>query len=237
MINPSPGLNDEQACRQVPIAGRRRKWYVIVPVLLLIGSAALFDRLPALLITEERWDQADYVLVLGRDDCLVEAAHQYRSGRAAQVLLVARAPEPVVQLQILPPFDELARRKLSKAGVPLPAIEVIPASARNCWEIARAFERWFVVHPRAKIDVLSDRLLSSRDRFVLRSVLSPEQSARVRVFGLPDPEIVERGWWRHRNALKSVAAACLTFAFDYFQGPPPAMPWPSDPIAYAGVLE
>ncbi|HEY5316302.1 MAG TPA: hypothetical protein VIK18_27480 [Pirellulales bacterium] len=192
----------------------------IALTLVLLASAVLFDRLPELLITEERWDQADYVLVLGGGDCLAEAARRYLDGRAKHVLVVGRVRDPIVRLKIIPSFEETARRRLSDAGVPSQAIEVIPAEARTTWDQARALGPWLTTHPQAAIDVVCERLSSRRDRFVLRAALGPSRAGRLRVFGLSDSAIVEAGWWHHRYALKSVASACLAFAYDYFHGQP-----------------
>jgi hypothetical protein len=203
-----------------------------------VAALALIDRLPALLVTGERWDQADYVLVLGADNrCLAEAAQRYRDGRVKRVLLVGRYPEPIVRLKIVPSYDAAAQRKLAAEGVEPGAIVVVPAEARNSWDVARALGPWLAGHPSAKLDVVADRLSSNRDRFVLRSTLASSQAARLRVFGVRDPAIVERGWWHDRYALKCVAGACLGFAFDYLHGPPSHAYREWDPAAYGEALE
>jgi hypothetical protein len=87
-----------------------------------------------------------------------------------------------------------------------------------------------------KIDVVSNRLFSARDHFVLDRTLAPSQAAYFRVSGVSDSAVMEHRWWRDRHTLKCVAAACLAFAFDYLHGPPPKEMDTWDPVAHATAL-
>lgn len=226
---------DEQLVGHRNWASRRRV-KLLAMVSLLVVAAVLFDRLPALLVCEERWEKADYLLILGSKSCVEEAARWYSQGRAERILLVGRWQTPAVQLKVLPPFEDEARQLLARSGIEPGAITEIAGSTRNTWDVARSLEPWLAAHPEAKIDVLTDRLASGHDRLVLGRWLGSERAGQLRVFGLPDPAIIEGGWWRHRYPLKAVAVAAFAFAFDYLHGPAPADLKMHDTIAYAAAI-
>jgi hypothetical protein len=207
----------------------RRIGFALAALIVGVGLLLAVGRLPRRLICEETWDAPTYVLLDGGDRVFDEAVAWYRRDPTVRFLFVSRHRERIARLGIVPSFDEQVDKQLRARQVPKDSVEIIPGDARTPWDGARLLRPWLERHPTAKVEVFTWRLASANERAILDHELPVELARQVRVYGLPDRQLDESGWWHHRHSLKCVFGAGLAYVFDRLMGPPTEEPYECDP--------
>jgi uncharacterized SAM-binding protein YcdF (DUF218 family) len=155
----------------------------------------------------------------------------YRRGRIKKVLLIADRPRRVVQLGVLPPGHEVAKRELAKRGVPPDAIVLIPEPAWSLWEAAERLDSFLTGQPGSTLLVVTNQFGSGIVRWVLDQRLPTSRAARVSVLPLEDRRYNDSNWWRTRRGLKSFMNTWVYFLYTLVAGPdayPKADTWDPD---------
>ncbi len=201
-----------------------RKWLgrlaaasaVLVCLWLLRGM--ILEAIARPIIVDQESAEADYVWIRSGDRCYDVAARLYHQQPARRVLLIERHPERLVQIGVLPSFDEVGLHELEARGVPQEAVLIVPGSARTPWQEARLLRRWMSRRRQPRILLICDRFRSAYERFVLDSVLPPDQSGSVTILALPDRRYDEANWWKSRTGLKELFYAYLALGYARLHG-------------------
>jgi hypothetical protein len=176
------------------------------------------------LIADDPPADAQYLCLRGDEfgfdgeDCLDQAATWRRATPAGRILLLEPWPRRIVDIGILPSFEQTARRELGQRGVADDAVVLVRGRAKDEWEEARLLQTWLQERPEASIVVLCSRFQSGQRRYVLDTVLAPADARRVAVRGLADPRYDETNWWKSRSGVKAVMFGWLRLIYAWGRG-------------------
>lgn len=187
---------------------RAYRWLGIVLVLVSLGMAmllvlpggsasALMERLRAaglhaasgLLVVEDDLVPSDYIFVLN-------GSIEVRAGLAAA--LYRRGVAPRVLIAETPEVSQLIVEEMIRAGVPAPAIRVLPlpGGAINTRDEARALRYFLQQHPAKRVIVATTDFHTGRAKLILRQELRGT-GVEIRMAGAPHPRGVRPdNWWR-----------------------------------------
>lgn len=178
------------------------------------------------LVTDEPADEASALCIDPDCDGVFDvAAALARQEPSRRVLLVAPPPLRVVQMGLVPSWEEICRRELAARGGCHERFVIVGPPAQDAWQHAERLARWLSENPDCQLLVLCDRFDSARRRAILHRVLGPEAS-RVRVRGLPRWTYDESNWWQSRKGWKRFADAWLVRLHAACMGPPAELPPP-----------
>jgi hypothetical protein len=133
-------------------------------------------------------------------------------------------PRRVVELGIVPSFEQMVRRELTGRGVSNAAIVTLRGKVRDDWESARLLGSWLQQNPAAEVVMLCDRFHSGRVRYVLDSELGRPLAAQVRILAVANPDYDPACWWCSRQGVKDVMYGWLGLAYAWEQGPQRSAP-------------
>lgn len=203
---------------------KRRRWRRLFLALSLLLALAVFFRAPLLrgvagfLNVDEPPEPAEYVLIMGGDGAIAEAARYYRAGLASQVLLLEMRHHRLERLGILPTGVEILQRALTADGVPSERIAVIDAQVGEGWDFLRRVGAWLDERPAAHVTLLTDQFSSRSLRYRLRTVLVPAAWKRVHIHTLPHRWYDETNWWRRKEGVLQVYHGYLRLTQDRVRG-------------------
>lgn len=184
-----------------------RRWrrifilFVAASFLLYCFHLSLFRGAACALISEDPPAPVTHVAWFHGDGRFEQAAQLFRSGDVRRVLLVEGKTGRMAGIQGLPSPISRDQQALHSRGVPLEAIEVIPANALSEWDSARALGGWLRSHPEATLLILTNRFSSRRSRHILTSELDDDVLGRVQIRALADRNHDETNWWRRKEGL------------------------------------
>jgi uncharacterized SAM-binding protein YcdF (DUF218 family) len=158
------------------------------------------------------------------DATLDEATGWCRSVPAGRILLLPPWPSRVVEMEVVPSFQQMVRRELTARGVDASAIVALPGKARDDWDKARRLGEWLEQNPGAEVMLLCNRFHSGRMRHVLDAVLGQTAAAHVRIRGMASSDYDPAYWWRSRQGVKDVMFGWLSLAFSWGHGRQPDPP-------------
>jgi uncharacterized SAM-binding protein YcdF (DUF218 family) len=142
------------------------------------------------------------------------AAWQQRTS-GARILVIAGQRRRIVELGLVRGGDELCLSELTRRGVPVAAIKVLP-TVRDSWDQARVLKDWLAAHPGESVNLICNEYSSGRLRYVLDHVLSKPAAADVRV--VPWSKESTGDWWQSQRGVKDVGFSLLDLAFVSFWG-------------------
>ncbi len=211
--------------------GRRRtRWRRLLVVLALLAVVVWFHKsiLRAVargLIVDSRRTHFDYLWIRSSDGiradgdfCYDRAVGLYSGNRCQGILVSQPCPSRLVQTEVVPCFETVARRELVGRGVPEEAILVLDGQSEDLWQDAGRIGSWLEDHADTRVLLVCERLESRRCRFVLDAVLGPERSARVGILGLPDEQYDETNWWKCRSGCKDLFYGYVGLAYSWWMG-------------------
>ncbi len=227
---------------------RRRGWYrlavfLAVVIGLAFAHAWILQGLGRILVVDQEADDPRYI-------CLFEPAGHFRRvdgpyDRAArlcrddpsrQILLIEpeRMMRPVREGAI-PSFETISRQQLGARGVDPGAIDALD-TPRNAWEATRRLRTWLRARPDGQVLATCDRFRSRYYRFLLDSVLTPEEAQRVQLVALPDHRFDETNWWKSRLGFKEFFNGAVVVLYAWCHGEDTLEPPPWDPDQYEAAL-
>ena len=216
----SPPKNDTERASAGKRVGRRlRRWYAALLIGLVVASCLYLFRVPILrgvgsyLVVDEPAAADDVVLVGRSDGCYELAAHLYRSGSVAGILLLEHRPERLERMGFLPTFTTLTRRELTAQGVPPSAITVLSGETHTDWDHARRLRDWLQRQPGHDLVILCERFDGRRLRYILDRVLGADYAGHVHLLALPQQPYDERDWWRNRLGIAHVFDCYVRLAY------------------------
>lgn len=183
-------------------------------VLLLMFHAPLCRLLAGGLVVDDPVVKTDAVVFGGRNGPFVgipldEAAELYREDLARRVILIEDASSRLVKEGILPSLDIVVRRELPKRGVPESAITTLQVEARGERDTAAQLQGWLRDNPESTVTLLASELWSRGVMWRLRSVLAPDELARVRLHALRDERYNVNNWWRSRRGVVELTVSYI----------------------------
>ncbi len=217
-------------------AGPRRRsplrWLVLLVVCLLAALVAFIASGAALnlLAVDEPAPAARSLVLLDGDFRFELAAELWRNRAVDRIVIVECYPERVVRLKLLPSREARALERLAEAGVPPEAIEVVGCRSRTMSQALEWIAGWLEERPGVEAAVYCDQLQGSRLALARKRVVKPHTAARMRIVCLPDHDLDQRLWWRHRQQARAVANAWFDLALDFVFGdvPPKLDTWDAD---------
>lgn len=184
--------------------------------MLLLFHGPLLRGMASLLTFEDQPASFDDILVFGGDRCFDEAAEMYRADSKRRVLLLEEDGDRLVQLGIVPSWQDLAVRQLTSRGVPSSQIVIIPRTKRQ--SSIRQTADWLESHESDQVLVLCDRLGSRLTRQSINNECSPAVASRLLVHGLVDRRFSEANWWRSIPGIKSFFHSSFDVAYYWLSG-------------------
>ena len=179
--------------------------------------------LAGLLVTDTSAD-SDAIWIRSNDgvhgsgqNCYDLAAEWYRRGPARRIVLVAWHPQRVVELGIVPSFEALCRRELTRRHVPETAIAVIPGDACTSWQEVRAMDRWLAGQPDVRVTAIARRF-DSRLLHAMFQAVDRRLSDQVGILALRERAFDETNWWQRRGGVKAVMFAAIDLSYVWCQG-------------------
>jgi hypothetical protein len=208
-----------------------------------LGHAPLLRLLARPLTDQQPQDEAAFLCLEGDeygvegDPTFDEPALWYHEAPARRILLLEPCPHRVVELGVVPSFEQMARRELTRRGVRDVAIVTVEGPMRDEWENARRLGAWLDENPAAEVALLCGRFHSSQVRYALDAVLDRQSAARVRIRALADPEYNETNWWRSRRGVKGFMYGWLGLLYAWGEGEERIAPAGWSARKYQSVLE
>ena len=247
---PSTNSGDSRVGESPAAAGpaprrKRRAWRWLVILLavtlcLALCHAWILHRLAALLVVRQPAEGCYAVLALDggfqRPEWYDEAARLYHEDRSRRILLIEQHRGRVVRLGVLPAHEAESRQALAARGVPAEAVELIPGQARDIWAEVRLLQSWLQDRPDAHLLVVCGQFAGRHQRYVLDTVLDPDDAARVSVRALPNPWFDETDWWQSRAGWKACGFSYLRLAYAWCHGEGPPPPDEMSPHDYQQLL-
>jgi hypothetical protein len=222
---------------------KRLRFGLCAAVLVAVAGGLGFAHGPILrwaacaLIVEREELTPDAIWLGGGDRRLQTAADLYHENPRRSILITRGVRDRVIQIGVLPPLEEVARKHLMDRGVPSEAIEFFGDACRDRWETARALQRWLERNPEKRVLLLCGRFRSRQCLDILRQVLEPQEVARIDIRGLPNYRCDETNWWKSRTGVKQFINAWLGLLCTWTSGEPVEKPVPWDPETYEELVE
>jgi hypothetical protein len=220
----------------------RRPWFrrlVALLAVLALGYACrgyLLKAAANFLVIDESVEGTDVVLVPETRGCQLRAAGALLRASPALRALVIERPQGLTRLGLYPSEGTIARGHLSRHGVSVDRVTVLPSAGPTDWEALRAVRQWMEDHPRARLAILNGRFDNRRYRLLCRAVFEEKQLARVRLGAVPFEEYDETDWWRCKDGLKTLLCAYLRLAYVVLHGENSEEWRPWDPDRYEQSL-
>ncbi|MGA2066060.1 MAG: hypothetical protein ABSG86_13890 [Thermoguttaceae bacterium] len=198
---------------------------IIVLAAIVAGHALVLRMLARPLVSEQPPGAAAVLCLQGDEDgvegdrTLDEAARWCREAPGRQVLLLEPWPRRVVELGIVPSFEQMVRRELTGRNISNAAIVTLRGKALDDWERARLLRAWLEQNPAAEVVMACGRFHSGRIRYVFDAVLGRPLATRVRIRPVADPDYDPAYWWRSRQGVKDVMFGWLGLAYAWGEGP------------------
>jgi uncharacterized SAM-binding protein YcdF (DUF218 family) len=197
----------------------KRVTFAFLAAFVLLAVAFLF-RAPLLRGAAEVWivndplTRADAIVVLGggMETRPFEAARLYQLGLAPKILLTTTKPEPSEQLGANLPETEIARRILTKKGVPDAAIVVAPGFVNSTYDESIVVRDWARTNSIRRLIIATDVFHTRRARWLFRKELGPA-GIQVEVDAVPVREYTLAGWWTNDLGVVSFQNEILKSAY------------------------
>jgi uncharacterized SAM-binding protein YcdF (DUF218 family) len=208
-----------------------------------LGHAPLLRLLARPLLDRQSQDEAAWLCLQGSeygvegDATFEEPALWYHAAAGRRILLLQPWPHRVVELGVVPSFEQMARRELTRRGVPDVAIVTVEGAARDDWENARRLRAWLEQNAAAQVALVCSQFHSGQVRYVLDSVLDRQSAARVRIRAIADPDYDETNWWRSRRGVKGFMFAWLGLLYARGEGEERIAPCGWSVQKYQSLLE
>jgi hypothetical protein len=172
---------------------------------------------------------AGAVVVPWSGDGRYDEAARLRDADADAVALVRMHPNRLRRVGALPTPERIALKALAARGVPEYAVAILPADARNEWDVARALAVWLEARPDATAVVLCDEFSSRRMRLVVDRTAGPAAD-RIRIRALRHRWVSPDDWWLGKDGLKQFfgSAVGLTYALVLGEDDDPWIDWDTD---------
>lgn len=198
---------------------RRMRWLLAVAVLtgaasLWAGRRTVLGAAGAWLVVEDPIAHVDLMVVSLADPVpsAVEIVRLYREGVGDGVLVPRWLPddtdEETRRLDVgYVDLDTRVRGILARGGVPVDAVQTLPASADGTNPEAAAVAAFVRGHPARSLLVVTSRDHSARTRWLLRRALPDTVDVRVRS---PREDLfTPTAWWRTREQSREVVMEYL----------------------------
>lgn len=191
-----------------PTRTRRRWWWRILLVALVLTPLALFPFLGRLLVAEDPLQPADAIVVLAgsRVDRWLEAVDLRADGFAASIVLSRGQRESGEDVLArrgirLPDAADLARGAMIELGVPAEAVTYLPEEPDSTAGEAAIVRRLADASGWRRIIVVTSKQHTRRARLAFRRELDGsgiEPIVRASRYDVADPP----RWWRTRRGLR-----------------------------------
>jgi len=197
-----------------------RRLFGALVILALLLAAAYYFRTPLLRRAAQAWilnqrlTKADAIVVLGGglDTRPFEAARLYQMGYAPRILLMNPRPAPAVQLDVLPPEADLARKILLKQGVPAGAIIVPSDLVTNSYDESLLLRKWALAHHETRFIIITDLFHTRRVGWLYGKELAGT-GVRVAINAAPPFDYTANDWWQHEQGLIAFQNEVLKYAY------------------------
>jgi len=166
--------------------------------LVYVARYPLLRALGSSLITEDRVDHADAIVVLGDDNFAGD-----RATRAAQLFHAGWAPQIIASGRMLRPYAgvaELIEKDLQNRGVPPTAIFRFAHHADNTREEAEALRGLVMQRGWRHILLVTSNYHTRRARFIFSRVFPA--SVTVTIVAAQDAQFDPNSWWQSRLGRK-----------------------------------
>ncbi len=195
---------------------------VVVAFVTYLTRDTLLHAVASGLVVRDTSRKADFALILGGDRCYEEASRQYHAGTVRGILLIEFIPSRLVRIGVLPSDEELARRELSKHGVPETAIEIVRGQATSMWDAARHTEEWLNEHSGARLLILCPRFSARERRWIFSRVLGTGEAGDLTWHGLRDRRYDETTWWHRKEGVLDVFNSYVSLGYVWLNGEQPS---------------
>lgn len=214
---------------------RRLSLLLAAMLALYVARAPLLTAVAAGLVMQPATASADWALVLGGDRCFEQVAQLFHSGTIRGVLLIEFMPSRLVRIGVLPPDEELARRELTKHGVPESAIEVVRGRATSFWEAARNLDSWLADRADDRLIITCARFAGREQQLKLSRVFVSERTERLGWLPLVDRRYDETNWWTRKEGVLDVFNSYASLAYVWINGEQPSTWREWDPDRWLAV--
>jgi uncharacterized SAM-binding protein YcdF (DUF218 family) len=186
----------------------RKRWKLLVGVILLALLAVFFRYAGTLIVAEDSPEKADLIIVLmgSGPDRILGAVDLYKEGYAPRILMVENWEPGYALLESrgvkVPRDAEIEAMVGTQLGVPEEAFIILPGDARSTQEEALIISRYLQDNPHIdKILLVSSKYHSQRSAIIFRWVIEDAE-----IISCPTPYDGFDGdsWWRTRQDAKSV---------------------------------
>lgn len=179
-----------------------------VLLLLLLGTAIWFGRVPLLQGAAEAWivsdpiESADAVAIFGGglDVRPFAAAKYYHEGIVRKILVSNIRSGAAEKIGVVQSHVDLNRRVLLTLGVPETAIEVFGSANTNTRDEAAALVEWARLNNAHRLIVPTEIFSSRRVRWILRRVFAGTDT-QVDVPALNSSDYDRTDWWNREAGL------------------------------------
>ncbi len=178
--------------------------------------APLLTALAGLLVADQPPGEFNYICILNRAlgpngyHSYDVAGELFRQLPSRRVLLVGPSSGRLVEIGVLPSFEELGRSGLARRGVPPDAISVATGEGGASYRAAAyTLSAWLRDHPDASPLLLCPQFHSAQMRRDLDAVLGVAEAGRVRLRALPNPHFDPSNWWHCRPGVRGFGVAWL----------------------------
>jgi len=186
----------------------RKRWKLLVGVILLALLAVFFRYAGTLIVAEDSPEKADLIIVLmgSGPDRILGAVDLYKEGYAPRILMVENWEPGYALLESrgvkVPRDAEIEAMVGTQLGVPEEAFIILPGDARSTQEEALIISRYLQDNPHIdKILLVSSKYHSQRSAIIFRWVI---EDAKVLSCPTPYDNFNADSWWRTRQDAKSV---------------------------------
>lgn len=123
---------------------------------------------------------------------------------AAEILVTVGRRSRVVEIDALPPMEEIVRRAAARRGIPPDRIVGVPYRGGQLWGAAEWMQSYLTQHPEARVLFLCEAFAGAAAERVLDATLDADCRGRVAVLAVPDRRFDAREWWRTRAGVKAL---------------------------------
>lgn len=226
----------------------KRKWrrialLSVVGAILLLAHGILLRALTIPIISDEPPGDAATLCMTGTE---LGTLHEFgfdkvtawwRESPRRRILLLGVKWTRIGEALDIPSFDEAGRRELIKQGVPGTAVESISGQASDTWGRAHRLKTWLDDHPDAHVVLPCPRFQSGQTRFILDTVLGPDERSRVRIIAPRCPTCDETTWWRSRSSVKEFMYGWIGLIYARIEGESRAGPRDLRVAEYRALVE
>lgn len=167
---------------------------------MLVAAAPLREALGGFLDVGERPIKTDYVLPLagGENTRPFAAAALVRNGLAREVLL-PHALSAFPRIGLAP--HQVSELLLTKVGIPIAHVSLLPLDAENTAGEARALAAFLEKEPAATVTVVTNTYHSRRAKFIFGRTLG-ERSEQLHYVTVPGDTFNASNWWHDPDGFR-----------------------------------